>query len=406
MIAHAKSIPYGINDVRYITGESRDKEHPEKIHFIASYFMSPHLDALGIWNAIQLKIAQFKPIDNSVIRLELSPAKEHTTDYTQEDWKKLWEEFIREFDSQTIRDRKGKVSSRPTHLANSLGTVWLHLESDSGIPHLHAAYARLDNDGHTNNDHEIHLRAQRAAERIAIRRGWTTAREIHDRNKNEVSKDCYETLKSMNVWSWDEYKAILTGKGYDVYERYDKQNILRGYALMLGRAKFIASELGVGRNLTAPKLETTWQKLHNQSEQKVETKNESPKVTLYEPVAPKRHQPAIDYSHYHKGYVPYMLNLNDEEQRCYIPKEVDDYLDEEFDSTAITNSDELKNMAVAIFIGLMNAQNVQTGSGGGGSQSDLPWRDKDDEDLKWARRCAHYAKKHLGEKPKIKHKRH
>ena len=67
------------------------------------------------------------------------------TDYTQEDWKQLWDEFIREFDNQTIKDDKGKVISKPTHLANSLGTVWLHLESDSGIPHLHAAYARLDN---------------------------------------------------------------------------------------------------------------------------------------------------------------------------------------------------------------------------------------------------------------------
>lgn len=101
-------------------------------------------------------------------------------------------------------------------MANSLGTVWLHLESDSGIPHLHAAYARLDNDGHTNNDHKIHIRAQRAAERIAIRRGWTTAQEIHNRNKDKVSKDCFEALKSMSAWSWNEYKAILTSKGYDV----------------------------------------------------------------------------------------------------------------------------------------------------------------------------------------------
>lgn len=406
MIGHAKSISYGINDVRYITGESKNKEQPEKIHFIASYFMSPHLDALGIWNAIQLKVAQFKHIENSVIRLELSPAKEHTTNYTQEDWKKLWDEFIREFDNQTIKDDKGKVISKPTHLANSLGTVWLHLESDSGIPHLHAAYARLDNDGHTNNDHKIHLRAQRAAERVARRRGWITAQEIHDRNKDEVSKDCYDALKSMSAWSWSEYKAILTSKGYDVFERYDKEHVLRGYAIMLGRAKFIASELGVGRNLTAPKLEATWQKLHEQVKQKNETKNDSPKVSLYEPVVPKHHQPTIDYTHYHRDYVPYTVNQDDKEQRYYIPKTVYDYFDEEFDYTSITNSEQLKDYAVSIFIGLMNAQDVQTGSGGGGSQSDLPWRDKDDDDLEWARRCAHFAKRHLGMKQKSGYKRH
>ena len=31
MIAKAKAISHGINDIRYITGESHNKKHPEKI---------------------------------------------------------------------------------------------------------------------------------------------------------------------------------------------------------------------------------------------------------------------------------------------------------------------------------------------------------------------------------------
>ena len=31
MIAKAKSISHGINDIRYITGETENKEHPERI---------------------------------------------------------------------------------------------------------------------------------------------------------------------------------------------------------------------------------------------------------------------------------------------------------------------------------------------------------------------------------------
>ena len=31
MIAKAKAISHGINDLRYITGESQHKKHPEKI---------------------------------------------------------------------------------------------------------------------------------------------------------------------------------------------------------------------------------------------------------------------------------------------------------------------------------------------------------------------------------------
>lgn len=209
----------------------------------------------------------------------------------------------------------------------------------------------------------------------------------------------------MDAWSWKDYKAILSSKGYEVFERYDKLNILRGYALMSGRAKFIASELGVGRNLTAPKLEDTWRKLHKQGEQKIETKNDSPKVTLYEPVVPKHHQPTIDYTQYHRDYVSYTLNQNDEEEHYYIPEKVGDYFNDEFDYRTIANSEELKDLAVSIFIGLMDAQNVSTSSSGGGSQSDLPWRDKDDDDLAWARRCAHFAKKHLGVKQKTGYKR-
>ena len=32
MIAKAKAISHGINDIRYITGESQHKKHPEKIY--------------------------------------------------------------------------------------------------------------------------------------------------------------------------------------------------------------------------------------------------------------------------------------------------------------------------------------------------------------------------------------
>ncbi len=59
-------------------------------------------------------------------------------------------------------------------------------------------------------------------------------------------------------------------------------------------------------------------------------------------------------------------------------------------------------MAVAIFVGLIDTPNVTTG---GGSQSDLPWRDKDEDDLLWARRCARAAGRSLGKKTKTGLKR-
>ena len=263
MIAKAKAISHGINDLRYITGESQHKKHPEKIYQVLDNLLPSELDAMGIWNSMQLTLFQHRPIKNSVIRIELSPSPEHTQFYDIEDWQKLWHDFAEEFDKQVIIGKDGKVRSCQTNLANSKYSVWLHTESKGKVPHLHAAVCRLDEDGNINNDHNIHLRAQHAAERVAKKRGWTTAAQIRYRNIPQVNRDCMEVLKAMPSWSWDEYKNALAQKGYVVHEREDKQGILRGYALVHGNTKYKASELGVGRNLMISKLPATWKKLHH-----------------------------------------------------------------------------------------------------------------------------------------------
>lgn len=48
MIAKAKTISHGINDIRYITGESAKKKHPEKIYRVLDNLLPSHLDAMGI----------------------------------------------------------------------------------------------------------------------------------------------------------------------------------------------------------------------------------------------------------------------------------------------------------------------------------------------------------------------
>ena len=113
MIGKAKSISHGINDIRYITGESRNKENPEKINHICSYFMSNQLDTLGMWHAMQLNLTRFMPLKNSVIRIELSASKEHTINFSNADWKQLWDDFIEEFDKQELLDKKGKLVGCP-----------------------------------------------------------------------------------------------------------------------------------------------------------------------------------------------------------------------------------------------------------------------------------------------------
>ena len=229
----------------------------------------------------------------------------------------------------------------------------------------------------------------RRAEQVALRRGWITAAQVRNNNIHQVNNDCMEIIRSMSSWSWMDYKAALIRKGYSVLERRDSKNILRGYILQKGNAKYKASELGVGRNLMASKLYQTWLKEHPESNQS-QRMRESKSVT----------RPSVGYTQYEHGTVPYRLTTNGDEHRFYIPEKVLTMFDDEFDYRFISNAQELTDMAVSIFVGLLAAQDVNVGSGGGGSQSDLPWRDKDDDDLKWARKCALAASRSLGKKPK------
>ena len=401
MIAKAKAISHGINAIRYITGESQHKKHPEKIHRILDNLLPSQPDTMGIWNSMQLTLSRFRPIKNSVIRIELSPSAEHTQFFDTEDWQKLWQDFVAEFDKQVIIGKDGKVRSCPTNLANSKYSVWLHTESEGGVPHLHAAICRMDENGNINNDHNIHLRAQRAAERVAKKRGWTTAAQVRNSNIHQVNHDCMDALKSMQSWSWEAYKNALVKKGYAVHERKDGNGILRGYALVNGNTKYKASELGVGRNLMISKLPRTWQKLHYRERLAVQANTSQ----SHRPEPVQRPTGDMNYTHYRSGSVSYALSSHGgTEHRFYIPEQILDYLNEEFDYREVANSSDLTDIAVAIFVGMLDTPAVSAGGDGGGSQSDLPWRD-DEDDLQWARRCARAASLLLGKKPKTGLKR-
>ena len=206
-----------------------------------------------------------------------------------------------------------------------------------------------------------------------------------------------EILREMPSWSWDAYREALVRRGYSVAERRDGQEVLRGYSLRKGEAKYKASELGVARNLTVSKLPRTWQKLHYREALAAQANTAQSR----QPGPVQRPAAATDYTCYRPGSVSYTLTHEGTEQRLYIPERVLDLFNEEFDYREVANSRELADMAVALFVGMLDAPAVSAGGGGGGSQSDLPWRDKDEDDLQWARRCARAATRRLSKKPRI-----
>ena len=421
MIAKAKSISHGINAIRYMSGESESKKHPEKIYHVCNQYLSVDMDAMGIWTMMNFASMRKPNVKNDVIRLEISPAMEHTKDFSLSDWKDLWNQFVREFDNQEIYDAKGGLVSGKTHLALSMATVWLHKESKSGMPHLHAAVCRIDQNGRVNNDHAIHLRAQRAAEIIARRYGWTTACEIRDNNLRKVSDDCMNLLKLMPHWPWNEYAYLLRQRGYDVRLRCDKEGVVRGYVLAKGNAKYKASELGYARKLTAKNIEKTWHSFHQgnvdarytyqiarkvkPSEQTtimgVKTRNED---TLSKPVE-KPMSKIEPYSQWQPGTTRVSVSLNEGVYDRFVPKDVSRYFEDEFNYRFVGNWKELTNLAMAYFT-MLAVPEVSVSGCGGSTGNDLKWgRDPHEDEMEWAHRCAQAAIKALGKQARYGRRR-
>lgn len=415
MIGKAASISHGINDIRYITGESRHKEHPELIYHVKDNLLPCELDAQGIWDLMKAGA----PMKKNVIRMEISPAMEYTENFTMQDWQKLWDDFVREFDKIELEDENGKIYSHKTNIANSIYTVWLHYESDSGIPHLHAAVCRKDRDGMTNNDHNIHIRAQEAAQNVALQRGWITAAEIHRINADKIAADLTEILRAMPSWSWEDYAARIRAKGYSIMIRPGKKGPY-GYSIGMDKARFKASELGTGRKLTASRIEDTWNRLHSQSTAKAKQPVKNAGIKPVAPVVSKPvvskpvvskpvvspHKQVADYTSWREGTSGYDLSYNGKTSRYYILNDVMQVFDDEFDFREIANWQELTDMAVALFVGLTALDTVSIGSGGGGLSNYDNWRDrKDEEEIERARRCARTAAAHLGKTPKSERRR-
>lgn len=132
MIGKAKSISHGINDIRYITGESRNKKHPERIFHVGDNLLRPGLDATGIWDSMRLTLEKSNEIKFRHPHRGQPRAGTHQRLY-RDDWQRLWDDFTDEFDNIELLDKDGKTYSPKTDLKTT-GTVWLHLDPRAAFP--------------------------------------------------------------------------------------------------------------------------------------------------------------------------------------------------------------------------------------------------------------------------------
>ena len=386
MIAQGNAISHGARAIEY----SIDKD---KARLVKVNDLPENIEPLAMWSRMMQHQHQCmkdrynpKPITLNALRFEISPAKEESAGWTMTDWQNLADEFIAVLDSIDRRCGKPDSHLKPTNIKNSQYVVSLHTDSKSGIPHLHIVANRIDNMGKTNDAHYIGERAVHAANIINERRGWVQSVQRRDENIQQISEDCIAILKAMPEFDWETYCQMLNAKGYDIKLTKDDEGVVKGYAIRKGNSIYKSSILGKSRKLMPSKIEATWAGLHASKEQipiqptetEAQTKahNNKEVVILSNPI-----------THH------YSMSVDGEQFEVDIPDMVKSVFDEEFGSLdEEVKQTNLFKVAALLFAGYLDAAtSMAVSSGGGGSDTGGWGRDKDEDELEWARRCARMA---------------
>lgn len=385
MIAKASTIPHGANAIRYSVNKDR-------ADVVKANLLPDDISPEAMYGRMMLvqkmfaeKINKGRPLGRNVIRIEISPAEEESRNWKMDDWVRLANEFVYVFDSIDLSEKTKRASSKQTNLKGSQYIVALHRDSKSGILHLHIDANRVDMNGKINDSHKIGVRAAMAANIINERRGWVQSEEIGIQHKQKISDCCMEILRAMDKFSWQQYELELAKRGYQVHLQKNDDGKVYGYSIKRGNSNYKSSVLGVGRNLTPSKIEATWAKLHPQVRNSEPTKS-IPQQTRSADLTPisqpviKHYDIAIDeYHSYHVEISEAADNIIRHE--CSIEE-----------AHPLAKIEEIQHTALLLFAGYLDAATSMAASSGGGGSDTGGWgRDKDEDELEWARRCARMA---------------
>ena len=396
MIAKAKSILHGAAMMNYATKHNR-------ADIALTRNFDEGLTPLAMWGAMEAIHQKYapkfrrKPVTNPTLRMEVSPSLEETKGWTLNDWYKYALRFLDEFKKEVQANQGKKKGRGKFNLDRAQIFACLHFDAKSGIPHLHILINRIDLDGNLMNDSFIGDSAVRAAHAINIERGWELPEDIHEAHEKEITEACYDILRGMVRFDWDSYKHGLENRGYKVHEQRDKQGVLHGYTVLRGNSRFKSSSLGKSRNLTAPRLEETWKKLHPVAQRVVkpsstvgtsqtterkpltERNSERQSITQTEPEVP---------SIFRK-----ILSVDGKSYSIKMPMDAYTAMKD-----AIEVPDEsmpfekVLNVAMLLFMNYVDAATSMSESCGGGGSTPSNWgKDKDEDERDWARRCAQLA---------------
>ena len=397
MIILAKVVPYGGNATRY----AMDKEQAKVVKV---NHMPDNLDATEIWYRMkhhcqlhQQGRTVGRKLERFMTTFVVSPTKEEAANMDMDDWANLADEALDVLDSVGLIP-KGMKEEVKTNFRNSMNVAALHSDSKSGTLHLHLDCCRVDNDGNTNDVHDIHRRAIMAAEIINARHGWEQPQEIRDMRKQELANFCEYTLQNMQEWNVDKYFNLLRLKGYEVKPNYDDNNgKLYGYTVSKNASVFKAS--AIGRRFMASQLEKTWKKLHPKPTQ-VKMRPAEHSFRSAHISRPANTKPRLTQSSFLSKPEPkktlFSINVGSEVKKVWIPNSVKDIFFNEAqapDSDMTATKENISHVAMLLFVDFIDAATSMSEScGGGGSGPGTGWgRDDDEDEREFARRCLKMA---------------
>lgn len=396
MIAKAQSISHGSAMTNYATKHNR-------ADIVLTRNLDEGLTPLAMWGAMETIHQKYapkfrrKPVTKPTLRMEVSPSLDETKGWTLNDWYEYALRFLDEFKKVAQAKESKKKGTGKFNLDRAQLFACLHIDAKSGIPHLHILINRIDLDGNLMNDSFIGESAVKAAHTINVERGWELPEDIHEAHLKEITEVCYDILREMSKYDWDNYKHALEGRGYKVQEQRDKQGVLHGYTILRGNSRFKSSILGKGRNLTAPKLEATWKKLHPIAPNVVKPCSTmgTSHTTEKEPIIERYfgHQSVLQVKPEAPSIFRKILSFDDKHYSITMPveayKAMEDAVESPDESVPFEN---VLNVAVLLFMNYVDAATTVSESCGGGGSTPSNWgKDKDEDERDWARRCAQLA---------------
>ena len=147
--------------------------------------------------------------------------------------------------------------------------------------------------------------------------------------------------------------------------------------------------LGIGRNLIPSKIEATWAKLHPQERKSESTKPVSQQTRTADitPIIQPQTTPQPVMKHY---------SIATDEYHSFhveIPEAADTIIRQNCsleEAHPLAKIEEIQHTALLLFAGYLDAATSMAASSSGSDTSG--WgRDKDEDELEWARRCARMA---------------